>query len=60
MIKHIQKKGNSFANSNAKPNKRIEGLSVTSNAKTESSSSKKNVINAKYNDLNIVKDLNVY
>ena len=58
--KTYSKKGNSFANSNAKPNKRIEGLSVTSNAKTESSSSKKNVINAKYNDLNIVKDLNVY
>ena len=58
--KTYSKKGNSFANSNVKPNKRIEGLSVTSNTKTESSSSKKNVINAKYNDLNIVKDLNVY
>ena len=54
------KKGNSFANSNMKPKKRIEGLSVTSNTKTDSSSSKKNVINNKYNDLNIVKDLNVY
>ena len=58
--KTYSKKVNSFANSNMKPNKRIEGLSVTSNTKTESSSSKKNVINAKYNDLNIVKDLNVY
>ena len=54
------KKGNSFANSNMKPKKRIEGLSVTSNTKTDSSSSKKNFINNKYNDLNIVKDLNVY
>ena len=54
------KKGNSFANSNMKPKKRIEGLSVASNTKTDSSSSKKNVINNKYNDLNIVKDLNVY
>ena len=54
------KKRNSFANSNMKPKKKIEGLSVTSNTKTNSSSSKKNVINNKYNDLNIVKDLNVY
>jgi hypothetical protein len=54
------KKRNSFANSNMKPKKKIEGLSVTSNTKTNSSSSKKNVINNKYNDLNIVKDLNAY
>ena len=56
----FNKKGNSFVNSNMKPKKRIEGLSVTSNTKTNSSSSKKNVINNKYNDLNIVKDLNAY
>ena len=43
-----------------KPKKRVEGFSATSNTKTNSSSSKKNVINNKYNDLNIVKDLNVY
>ena len=54
------KKGNSFVNSNMKPKKRMEGFSATSNTKTNSSSSKKNVINNKYNDLNIVKDLNAY
>ena len=54
------KKGNSFVNSNMKPKKRVEGFSATSNTKTNSSSSKKNVINNKYNDLNIVKDLNAY
>ena len=53
------KKGNSFANSNNKPKKILEGISLTSNTKTCSSSSKKN-INAMYNDLNIVKDLNNY
>ena len=37
----------------------MEGMSLTSNTKTCSSSSKKN-INAMYNDLNIVKDLNIY
>ena len=56
----FNKKGSSYVNSNMKPKKRIEGFSVTSNTKTNSSSSKKNVINNKYNDLNIVKDLNVY
>jgi hypothetical protein len=54
------KKGSSFINSNMKTKKRIEGFPATSNTKTNSSSSKKNVINNKYNDLNIVKDLNVY
>ena len=53
------KKGSSFANSNNKPKKIMEGVSLTSNAKTCSSSSKKN-INPMYNDLNIVKDLNNY
>ena len=56
----FNKKGNSFVNSNMKPKKIMEGFSMTSNTKTNSSSSKKNVINNKYNDLNIVKDLNVY
>ena len=54
------KKGNSFANSNIKPKKIMEGISMTSNTKTNSSSSKKNIINPMYNDLNIVKDLNAY
>ena len=54
------KKGNSFANSNNKPKKIMEGISMTSNTKTNSSSSKKNIINPMYNDLNIVKDLNAY
>ena len=55
------KKGNSFSNSNNKPKKIIEVAGLTSNAKTTSSSSKKNVVkpNEKYNDLNIVKELNV-
>ena len=57
--KLFTKKGNSFANSNNKPKKILEGISLTSNTKTCSSSSKKN-INAMYNDLNIVKDLNNY
>ena len=57
--KLYSKKGNSFANSNNKPKKIMEGMSLTSNTKTCSSSSKKN-INAMYNDLNIVKDLNIY
>ena len=56
----FNKKGSSYVNSNMKPKKRIEGLSMTSNTKTNTSSSKKNVINNKYNDLNIVKDLNAY
>ena len=54
------KKGNSFSNSNNKPKKIIEVAS--SNAKTNSSSSKKkNIVspNLIYNDLNIVKELNV-
>ena len=58
--KLYNKKGNSFANSNNKPKKIMEGISMTSNTKTNSSSSKKNIINPMYNDLNIVKDLNVY
>ena len=55
------KKGNSFSNSNNKPKKIIEVAGLTSNTKTTSSSSKKNVVNPneKYNDLNIVKELNV-
>ena len=55
------KKGNSFANSNNKPKKIVEVAGLTSNTKTNSSSSKKNIINANdmYNDLNIVKVLNV-
>ena len=52
--------GNSFSNSNNKPKKIMEGISMTSNTKTNSSSSKKNIINNLYNDLNIVKDLNIY
>ena len=42
-----------------KPKKIMVGMSLTSNTKTCSSSSKKN-INPMYNDLNIVKDLNIY
>ena len=55
------KKGNSFANSNSKQKKIVEVGGLTSNAKTNSSSSKKNIVspNMKYNDLNIVKELNV-
>ena len=54
------KKRNNFSNSNNKPKKIIE--IATSNAKTNSSSSKKkNIVmsNLIYNDLNIVKELNV-
>ena len=53
------KKGNSFSNSNNKPKKIIEV--GTSNAKTNSSSSKKkNIVSPNLmNDLNIVKELNV-
>jgi len=53
------KKGNSFSNSNNKPKKIIEV--ATSNAKTNSSSSKKkNIVSPNLmNDLNIVKELNV-
>ena len=58
--KIYSKKGNSFDNSNNKPKKVTEGMSMTSNTKTNSSSSKKNIINPMYNDLNIIKDLNVY
>ena len=57
---YSNKKRNSFANSNNKPKKVMEGISLTSNTKTNSSSSKKNIINPMYNDLNIVKDLNIY
>ena len=55
------KKGNSFANSNSKQKKIVEVGGLTSNAKTNSSSSKKNIVspNMMYNDLNIVKELNV-
>ena len=58
--KLYSKKGNSFANSNCKQNK-FEVGGLTSNAKTNSSSSKKNVAcsNLMYNDLNIVRELNV-
>ena len=57
---YSNKKGNSFATSNNKPKKVMEGIALTSNTKTNSSSSKKNIINPMYNDLNIVKDLNIY
>ena len=55
------KKGNSFSNSNNKPKKIVEVAGLTSNTKTNSSSSKKNIVspNEMYNDLNIVKELNV-
>ena len=59
--KFYNKKGYSFSNSNNKPKKIIEVAGLTSNTKTNSSSSKKKVIspNTMYNDLNIVKELNV-
>ena len=59
--KLYMKKGNSFSNSNNKPKKIIEVAGLTSNTKTNSSSSKKNIVSPheKYNDLNIVKELNV-
>jgi hypothetical protein len=59
--KFYNKKGYSFSNSNNKPKKIIEVAGLTSNTKTNSSSSKKKVVspNAMYNDLNIVKELNV-
>ena len=59
--KLFAKKGNSFANSNNKPKKIVEVAGLTSNTKTNSSSSKKNIVNPNdmYNDLNIVKVLNV-
>ena len=59
--KLFMKKGNSFSNSNNKQKKIIEVAGLTSNAKTNSSSSKKNIVgsNVMYNDLNIVKELNV-
>ena len=55
------KKGNSFSNSNNKPKKIVEVAGLTSNTKTNSSSSKKAIVNPNimYNDLNIVKELNV-
>ena len=55
------KKGNSFSNSNNKPKKIVEVAGLTSNTKTNSSSSKKAIVspNIMYNDLNIVKELNV-
>ena len=59
--KFFYKKGNSFTNSNNKPKKIVEGTSVASNAKTNSSSSKKNIINPMYNnELNLEKVLNAY
>jgi hypothetical protein len=59
--KLFYKKGNSFTNSNNKPKKIVEGTSVASNAKTNSSSSKKNIINPMYNnELNLEKVLNAY
>jgi hypothetical protein len=59
--KLYMKKGNSFSNSNNKPKKIVEVAGLTSNTKTNSSSSKKNIVspNEMYNDLNIVKELNV-
>ena len=59
--KLYMKKGNSFSNSNNKPKKIVEVAGLTSNTKTNSSSSKKNIVNPNemYNDLNIVKELNV-
>ena len=59
--KIYMKKGSSFPNSNNKPKKIVEVAGLTSNTKTNSSSSKKNIVspNEKYNDLNIVKELNV-
>jgi hypothetical protein len=58
--KLFNKKRNSFANSNNKQNKMTEGIALTSNTKTNSSSSKKDIANIIYNDLNIVKELNAY
>jgi len=59
--KQFYKKGNSYTNSNNKPKKIVEGTSVASNAKTNSSSSKKNIINPMYNnELNLEKVLNAY
>ena len=59
--KLFYKKGNSFTNSNNKPKKIVEGISVASNAKTNSSSSKKDIINPMYNnELNLEKVLNAY
>ena len=58
--KLYNKKRNSFSNSNDKPRKVIESTGLTSNTKTNSSSSKKNIIitNLIYNGLNIAEDLN--
>ena len=58
--KQYNKKRNSFANSNNKQNRMTEGIALTSNTKTNSSSSKKDIGNTIYNDLNIVKELNAY
>jgi hypothetical protein len=58
--KLYNKKRNSFANSNNKQNRMTEGIALTSNTKTNSSSSKKDIANIIYNDLNIVKELNAY
>ena len=52
----FMKKANSFLNSNDKPKKIMQIGTLTSNTKTNSSSSKKNLIN----DLNIVKELDSY
>ena len=59
--KSFAKKGYSFSNSNNKPKKIVEVAGLTSNTKTNSSSSKKKIVspNVMYNDLNIVKELNV-
>ena len=59
--KTFSKKGYSFSNSNNKPKKIIEVAGLPSNTKTNSSSSKKKIAspNVMYNDLNIVKELNV-
>ena len=56
--KCYSKRGNNYSNSNNKPRKILETIHMTSNTKTNSSSSKKTVINNLLNDLNIVKGLN--
>ena len=52
----FMKKANSYLNSSNKPKKIMQMGTLTSNAKTNFSSSKKNLIN----DLNVVKEFNVY
>ena len=52
----FMKKATSYFNSSNKPKKIMQMGTLTSNAKTNFSSSKKNLIN----DLNVVKEFNVY